>query len=118
MKLTTIRNIIIVLALAVIVDFVKGGQAAASTVLQAVYLAFLALIVWIVSRLYREHRSDLHALGTRNQTILYVALGVAAVTLTASGRLDSSSGGTVALILLLAGSAYALYHVYRSHRQY
>jgi hypothetical protein len=113
-----IRNIAIVLVLAVIVDFVRGGQAAANTVMQAISLAFLALLAWIASRLYREHRTDIDSLGTRNRATLYIALGVAAVTLTASPRLDATPGGTVALIVLLAGSVFALFQVARAYRQY
>jgi TRAP-type C4-dicarboxylate transport system permease small subunit len=113
-----IRNIAIVLALAVIVDFVRGGQAAASTVLQALSLAFLALMAWIGSRLYREHRTELDSLGTKNRAILYIAIGVAAVTLTASPRLEATAGGSVALIVLLAGCVYAVFQVARAYRQY
>ncbi len=113
-----VRNIAIVIVLAVIVDFVRGGQDAASTVLQAIALGFLALIAWIAARLYREHREDIYGLGTRNRTILYVAIAVIVVTLTARPRLDATAGGTLAVIALLAGSAYALYRVYRAYRSY
>jgi predicted Co/Zn/Cd cation transporter (cation efflux family) len=113
-----IRNVAIVLVLAVIVDFVRGGHEAANTVIQAISLAFLALIAWIASRLYREHRTEIYALGTKNRAILYIALGVGAVTLTASPRLDATPGGTLALIFLLAGSVFAIFQVFRAHQRY
>ena len=50
--------------------------------------------------------------------MLYVALGVAALTLTATSRLLGSGAGSVAWLLLLGGSAYAVFAVLWSARKY
>jgi hypothetical protein len=113
-----LRNVAIVLVLAIIVDVVPGGGPAASALLQAISLAFLASIAWIAARLYREHRVALYSLGDRRRAIVYAAAGVATLTFTASGRLLSSGLGTVAWLLLIAASAFAVYEVFRSARDY
>jgi len=112
------RNIGIVLVLAVAVDAVKGGQTVATVVLQAISLAFLAVIAWIASRLYREHRTTIYSLGTRRRTIVYVAAGVVTLLFTASDRMLDTAAGTVAWIAILVAAVYAVYAVFRSARQY
>lgn len=114
----TLRNLSIVLLLAALVDLLPGGGTAASAVMQALSLAFLALLVWIAARLYREHRDTVYTLGSRRRAILYAAAGVATLTFTATHRLWSSAGGSVAWLVLIAACAYAVYGVYRSYRQY
>jgi len=114
----TIRNILIVLVIAALIDLLPGGGTAAAVTLQVLSLAFLAVIAWIASRLYREHRDSIYALGPRRRAILYTAIGVATLTLTASGRMLVSSLGTVTWLLLLGGSGYAVFAVYRSHKLY
>lgn len=114
----TARNILIVLAIAAVVDLVPGGGAAANVILEVLSLAFLALIAWIAARLYREHRDDIYSLGPKRRGILYVAIGVATLTFTASSRLMETGPGTVVWLLLLAACGYAVYAVYRSHREY
>ncbi len=113
-----IRNIGIILLIAAGVDAIPGGGPAAQTVAQALYLAFLAVLAWIVSRLYREHRVELYSLGERNRALLYIALGVLAVTLTATGTLWNTSLGSVAWLVLVAAAAFALFEVVRSARSY
>jgi low temperature requirement protein LtrA len=116
--LRNLRNIAIVLALAAVVDLVPGGGAGANVALAALALAFLAIAAWIGSRLYREHRVALYSLGDRRRAILYVALGTIVVVLTASSRMMTSGPGTVAWIVLLALSVYAVFAVVWSARQY
>ncbi len=51
MALKDARNIVIVLALAAIVDIVPGGGTAADVVVTAVSLIFLAALAWVASLL-------------------------------------------------------------------
>jgi hypothetical protein len=114
-----LRNIIIVLALAALVMVLPGGGTAARVALQVVSLAFLAVIAWIAARMYREHRTTLYSLGDRRRAILYIAVGVATLTFTASPRLLGGGGpGTLVWLLLIIGAAYAVFAVFRAARRY
>jgi hypothetical protein len=113
-----IRNIAIVMAIAALVVIVPGGGPAASTLMQAIAIAFLAAIAWAASRLYREHRVALYSLGDRPRAILYSAVGVATLTFSASGRLLHTGLGSLLWLLLIAGCAFAVFWVFRSAREY
>ncbi|HLJ04129.1 MAG TPA: hypothetical protein VKT31_11860 [Solirubrobacteraceae bacterium] len=113
----TVRNVVIVLAIAALVVFLPGGGTAARTVTQAVWLAFLASIFWFGVVMYRQNRVYIYALGDRRRAIVYVALGVAALTLTASQRMWASNAGKVAWVLLLAACVYAVTAVVVAHRR-
>jgi hypothetical protein len=116
---STVRNILIVLAIAALVALVQGGVTAANVAIQAVTLAFLGTLVWFASLTYRERRVSLYSLGDGRRALLYVALGVATLTLTATSRLWNAGGaGSVAWLILLAGSAYAVFAVLWSARNY
>jgi hypothetical protein len=115
---TTVRNVLIVLVIAAVVALVKGGVTAANIAIQAVTLVFFGTIVWFLSLTYRERRVSLYGLGDGRRALLYVALGVATLTLTATNRLLGSGAGSVAWLLLLAGSAYAVFAVLWSARKY
>jgi hypothetical protein len=115
---TTVRNILIVLVIAALVALVQGGQTAANVAIQAVTLAFLGTLVWFAVLTYRERRVSLYSLGDGRRALLYVALGVATLTLTATSKLWGSGAGSVAWLILLAGSAYAVFAVLWSARKY
>jgi glucose-6-phosphate-specific signal transduction histidine kinase len=114
----TVRNIVIILAIAAIVVIVPGGGTGASVVTQAVSLAFLASLVWFASVMYRQHRLTLYSLGDGRRAILYVAAAVAAVVLTGTHKLWSSSGGEVAWLVLLGGAIYAVFAILWAARKY
>jgi hypothetical protein len=107
----TVRNVIIVLALAAIVAFVPGGGTASSVILTAVYLIFLAALGWVGAIVYRERRGSLYLLGDRRRALLYGAIVVLAVTLAATHRLWASSAGSVAWLALVGGAIYAIFAV-------
>lgn len=116
---TNVRNALIVAAIAgAIYALGKTGDFALSTLVTAIALAFLAAIAWIASRLYREHRFDIDALGDRRRAIVYIALGVGALALTAVDQFTASGFGTVVWLVLLGCCVYALYAVWRSTREY
>ena len=114
----TVRNVLIVLAIAALVALIQGGVTAANVAVQAVSLIFLGVIVWFLSITYRQHRVTLYGLGDGRRALLYVALGVGTLTLTATSRLLGTGAGSVAWLLLLAGSIYAVFAVLWSARRY
>jgi len=114
----TVRNMAIVLVLAALVVLIPGGGTGASVAIQAVSLAFLASLAWIASRLYREHRVALYSLGDARRAVLYGAIAVAALTLTATSRLWETGTGEIVWFALLGGAAYAAFAVIWAARKY
>jgi hypothetical protein len=113
-----VRNVIIILAIAAAIYLIPGGGRGASVAGQAVWLIFLATLVWFASIMYRQHRVSLYSLGDRRRGILYGALVVATLTLTATSRLWQTGAGSVAWLVLLAAAAYAIIAVVWSARRY
>ena len=118
MSLETARNIAIVLVLALVVWLMPGGGEGADFVLQLLNAIFIVLIALGCALLYRNFRTDIFALGDGWRFALYAAIGVAVVTVAASGRLFDTPAGAVAWFALLAGASYTLYLVWRQHRSY
>lgn len=115
---TTVRNVLIILALAAVVMLVPGGGNASAAILQVLVIAMLAAIGWFGVRLYREHRNDIYALGDRNRGILYASAGLVALTVTATDRLWETGPGTVVWVALVALACYGVYYVFRASREY
>ena len=116
--MTTLRNVAIIAVIAALVVVVPGGGPAAAVLTQAVALTFLAGLGWIATIQYRQNRVSLYSLGDRRRLILYLAAGVATLTLTGTHKLWASSVGSVAWLVLIAGSAYAAFAVIWSARRY
>ena len=89
----TLRNVLIILALAALVMLVPGGGNASAGILQTLVIAMLAAIGWFGVRLYREHRA-------------------------ATDRLWETGPGTVVWVALVALACYGVYFVFRSSREY
>ncbi len=113
-----LRNIAIILVLAALVAIVPGGGTVASVLLAAVYLVFLGAIGWVASIMYREHRGALYLLGDGRRALLYAAAAALAVTLTATHRLWSTSAGSVAWLVVVGLSIYAVCAVLWAARRY
>jgi hypothetical protein len=117
---TTLRNVVIVLAIAALIVLIPGGGSGANVAFQAVALAFLAVIGWFAYTMYRQHRIELDSLGSGRRAILYGAAGVAMLTVTAEPRLwqQGGAGGKIVFVLLLGAAGYAAFAVIRSARRY
>jgi hypothetical protein len=113
-----VRNVLIVLAIAAVVALAPGGGTAGNVVIQAISLIFLASLVWVASIMYREHRTALYSLGEGRRAVLYAALGVLAITLTATARLWRTSAGSVAWLVLVGASVYAAGAIIWAARKY
>jgi hypothetical protein len=116
---SAVRNVGIVLVLAAAVAFIPGGGTTASVVGAVLSTLILVSLAFFVARLYRDHQLDLEMLGDRWRGLLYGAVAVIVVAMAARPRLRSEGdGGTIVWIVLLAGAAYAIYLVWRHHREY
>jgi hypothetical protein len=112
------RNIAIILAVAAVIVLVPGGGRGATIAYQVIYLAFLSTLFWFAAIMYRQHRVSLYSLGDRRRSILYAALAVATLTLTATSRLWHTGAGSVAWLVLLAVAIYAVITIAWSARRY
>lgn len=117
MSLATARNIAIILIIAALVVVVPGGGTGADVTLQAASLAFLGVLWWFALVMYRQHRVAIYTLGEARRAVLYGAIGVAVVTLTATPRLWTSAGGSVAWLVLLGAALYGVIAVLWSARR-
>jgi hypothetical protein len=114
----TARNVAIVLIIAAAVAFLPGGGRAANVVGSVLSILFAGGIAWFFGRLYLERRTDLYTLDDHHRAGLYVAIGVAALTIVAASRLTATGAGTVVFVALLAACAYTAVIVYRAWREY
>jgi hypothetical protein len=113
-----VRNVVIVLVLAALVVALPGGGEGARVAIQAISLAFLGAIAWVAAMMYRQHRIELYALGDTKRATLYIAVGVVALTLTATSRLWNTGAGEIAWLALMGGAIYAVVAVVWSARKY
>ena len=113
-----VRNVVIVLALAAAVAFLPAAGVGAAFLGWLLGIGFLGALVWFASRLYREYRLTLYGLGDRNRGLLYGAIGVTALTLTASSLLWQTPIGVLAWFALLGAAIFAAVVVYRAAREY
>jgi hypothetical protein len=118
MSLATVRNILIILAIAAVVVLIPGGGTGANAALQALYLVFLATLGWYAMTMYRQHRTTLYSLGDRRRAILYAAIVVAAVALTGTSKLWRTGTGSIVWLVLIAGAVYAVAAIVWSARKY
>src|SRR5437763_8955805 len=112
----TARNVLIVLAIAAAVALIPAGGFAAGLLLWVLGIAFWGIFAWFGARMYREHRMSLLALGDRMRALLYVSIGVAVLTVSATRRLWDTPAGVLACFLLLSGAAYGVLAGWQSPR--
>ncbi|HEU5142348.1 MAG TPA: hypothetical protein VFU04_04240 [Solirubrobacterales bacterium] len=108
----TLRNVAIVMLLALLVAFVPGGGNVAEAILTAITMCFLAAIAWSLFVFSRQNQLTLAALPDSRRAILYGALGLIALLIAGSDELMSSGGGTLAWILLLGAAIAAIWRVW------
>ena len=110
------RTALIVVALAAIVWAVPNGGRGADAVSDTLSVIFLAAIVLIGVRVYRETRGRVELLGDAHRLMLYGAIGLVVVALAARPQLVDTGVGTLLFLLLLAMPVLMLYAVWQRFR--
>lgn len=113
-----LRNVAIILLLAVVVAFAPAGGNAADAILTAITMGFLAGIAWTVFVLSRQNQLTLAALTDSRRAVLYAALGLIALLIAGSDEMFASGGGTLAWILLLGAAVAAIWRIWAEANTY
>lgn len=107
-----VRNVAIVMLLALGVAFLPGGGNAVDTVFTALTMGFLAGISWMLYTLSRQNQLTVATLSDGRRAIFYAAFGMIALLIAGVDRLFSSGGGTLLWIVLLAASVAAIWRIW------
>jgi len=117
-SIETARNIGVIVLLGLVVWLVPGGGDGARFVMQLLNAIFIVLMALGCGILYRNFRGEIFALGDLWRFALYAAVGVAVVTVAASGRLFETGPGAIVWFALIGAASYTLYLVWQRHRSY
>lgn len=118
MSVQTARNVGVIVLLGLAVWLLPGGGEGADFVMQLLNAIFIVLMALGCGLLYRNFRGEIFALGEQWRFALYAAIGVAVVTVSASGRLFETGPGALAWFALVGAASYTLYLVWQRHRSY
>jgi hypothetical protein len=114
-----IRNILIIVGLALVVWLVPGGGAGSSTIYNLLGIILTAGLLFFGYRLYMEHRATIFGLGDNERAILYGSVAVATLALLATSKLWDQGGLGVLLWMGLIGlAAWGIYRVWRTYSEY
>jgi hypothetical protein len=117
--LKNLRNIAIILAIALAVWKLPGGGTAAATIANVFAVLFIGGAFFFGYRQYMERRDVILGLEERQRGLLYGALALAAFALIATRRMWDAGGlGAVIWMAMLGASAYAIYSVWRAYTSY
>jgi hypothetical protein len=115
---TTLRNIGIILVLALAVFALPGGGTGAQIISALIGIAFSVAIWMLLMRMYRENRMTIFGLGDRYRGILYASLAGILFLGASASRWWAEGGLTVVWIVLLGAAGYGLVATFRHWRAY
>ena len=114
-----IRNIAIIVVLALGVWLLPGGDTGSNTVYNLLTVILTAGLMFFGYRLYMENRATIFGLGDNVRAMLYGAVTLATVTLLATSRLWDEGGlGALVWFCLLSLAAWGVYRVWRTYSEY
>ena len=114
-----LRNVAIILVLALAVWRLPGGDEGSSTIISILGILFWGGLLFLGYRMYMEHRMTLFGLEDRQRATLYGAVALLGITLIATSRMWAAGGfGAIAWFALIGLAVYALAGLYRATREY
>ena len=117
MSRQTVRNICIVLGLALV--FALPAAGAAQTYITLIVRALLiAAFLYFGFVMWRENRHQLRWLPERQKAILYAALALLAVLLVSGFFFPGGTFGTLVYLVLIGGLGYLIYRIWQDARRY
>ncbi len=118
MSTTVLRNVGIILLLALAVWLVPGGGTAAGVLMGLIGVAFAVAIWLFLHHMYREHRMTIFGLGDQFRGIFYASLAALLFLGAAAGEWFSNGPLTILWLALLGAAVYGLVATFRHWREY
>lgn len=116
--MTVIRNIAIIVLIALVLTLLPGGSTTTATVLGAISMAFLAGIGWFVYIAHREFPMMVSSLSEGWRAVHWGSLGVIAFLIAGFTKMWDSGAGTLLWIGLLVLAITGLFQAYRQSQTY
>jgi hypothetical protein len=113
-----VRNVAIIMLLALGVAFVPGGGNAVDAIVTALVMGMLAGIAWTAYTLSRQNQLTLATLSDGRRAILYGALGLLALLVAGYDKLFSTGQGTLLWIVLFGIAVAAIWRVWLEANSY
>jgi TRAP-type C4-dicarboxylate transport system permease small subunit len=113
-----LRNIAIVVALALVVWLVPGGARAGATISSLLGIAFAAGLLFFAYRMYMERRDTIHGLPDRQRGILYASFVLGTVAIVATARMWQTGLGAIVWLAMIGLAVAGAYSVWAAHRAY
>jgi hypothetical protein len=114
-----LRNLAIILVLALVVWRVQAAQQGADVLGNILTIAFLGALSFLGYRLYMEHRSTILDLEGNLRPILYLSMAAAVFAIVATHRMWDAGGIAILLWLaLIGGAGFGIFHVVTRYRSY
>ena len=114
-----VRNILILVGLALVVWLVPAGAAAGVTISNLLTIAFVGALLFFGYRIYMENRDSIFGLEERQRGMLYGGIALIAITLVATRRMWDAGGlGALVWLMLIGAGIYAVYGAWRAYREY
>jgi hypothetical protein len=118
-RATHIRNILIIVVLALIIWLVPGGGTGSATIYNLLTIVLTAGLLFFGYRLYMEHRATIFGLGDNQRALLYGCVAVACVALLATNKLWNDGGlGALVWFALLSLAGWGIYRVWKTYSEY
>jgi hypothetical protein len=114
----TVRDVGIIMLLALAVAFAPHGGNVAEAILTAITMGFLAGLAWMLFVLSRQNQLTLATLSDTRRAILYGAIGLIALLIAGSDELFATGGGTLLWIILLGASIAAIWRIWIDANSY
>jgi len=114
-----VRNITIIVLIAIPVAFLPGGGRVANAVITVLMMAFLATIGFAARQIYRENRLTYDTLPHDQRAVLLGSVGVLVLMVAGADELLGGGGfGAVLWVTLLACAVLAIIGVWTRSRAY
>ncbi len=113
-----VRNVAIILLLALIVAEVPGGGEVAEAIVATITIGFLVLIGFAGYQFYRQNRLTYLSLEERWRAILVGALGAIVLMIAGADEMLESGLGLFAWLAIVGVSVYAVVRVFQESRAY
>ncbi len=111
-----VRNVAIILLLALVVAEVPGGGEVAEAIVATITIGFLVLIGFAGYQFYRQNRLTYLSLEERWRAILVGALGAIVLMIAAADEMLESGLGLFAWLAIVGLSVYAIVRTYGESR--